>query len=61
MITQDEIDWVLRMVESELDHLERNSEYDKDCMEDYVYSKDVFERVREHLTAEGRIKPRQLQ
>lgn len=56
MVTQDEIDWVMKMAEDELDHLERDSEYDKDCKEDYLYSKGVFERVREYLTTEGRIK-----
>jgi hypothetical protein len=56
MITQNEIDWVLKMAEDELDHLESDSEYDKDCKEDYLYSKDVLERVREYLTTEGRIK-----
>lgn len=57
MITQNEVDWVLKMAEDELDHLERDSEYDRDCMEDYLYSKDVLERVREYFTTEGRIEP----
>jgi hypothetical protein len=56
MVTQDEIDWVMKMAEDELDHLESDSEYDKDCKKDYLYSKGVFERVREYLTTEGRIK-----
>ena len=55
-VTQDEIDWILKMAEDELDHLERDSELDKDCMEDYKYSKDVLERVREYLTTQGGIK-----
>lgn len=57
MVTQNEIDWILKMAEDELDHLERDSELDDDCMEDYLYSKDVLERVREYLTTEERIKP----
>ncbi len=57
MITQDEIDWVLKMAEDELDHLERDSELDNDCMEDYLYSKGVLERVREYLTNQGRVEP----
>lgn len=56
MATQDEIDWILRMAEDELDHLRRDSELDDDCMEDYIYSKGVLERVREYLTTEGKIK-----
>lgn len=56
MVTQDEIDWVLKMAEDELDHLEGDSELDDDCMKDYLYSKDVLERVREYLTTEGKIK-----
>lgn len=55
MITQDDLEWVLKMAEDELDHLERDSKHDINCMEDYHYSKEVFERVREQLTTEGKI------
>jgi len=57
MITQDNIDHALRLAEDELEHLRRDGEYDKECQEDYLYSKATLERVREYLTTEGRIKP----
>jgi hypothetical protein len=57
MVTQLEIEWVLKMAEDELAHLEADSEYDEDCKADYDYSVVVFERVREYLTTEGRIEP----
>ena len=57
MITQDEIDWILQLAEDELSHLKHDAESDPNSVSDYRYSKDVFERVREHLTTEGRIKP----
>jgi hypothetical protein len=56
VVTQNEIDWILKMAEDELDHLERDSELDDGCMEDYLYSKEVLERVREYLTTDGRVK-----
>lgn len=55
MVTQDEIEWVLKMAEDELVHLERDAKLDDECMGDYIYSEDVFERVQEYLTNEGRI------
>ena len=50
MITQDEIDHVLRLAEDELEHLRRDGELDDECKEDYLYSKKVFRQVREYLT-----------
>ena len=60
MITQNETDWVLKMAEDELDHLERDSELDDDCMKDYLYSKKTLEKVREHLTAVPKTPPSDL-
>ena len=57
MVTQDEIDHVLRLAEDELEHLKRDGEYDDECRADYLYSTRVFKRVRKYLTTEGRIKP----
>lgn len=53
MATQDEIDWALNMAEDELVHMKRDSELDDDCMEDYIYSKEVLERVRDFLVDKG--------
>jgi len=57
VITQDDIDHVLRLAEDELEHLRRDGEYDDECQEDYLCSKRIFEQVREYLTTQGRIKP----
>ena len=57
MVTQDDIDHVLRLAEDELEHLRRDGEYDAECLEDYLYSKRILKLVREYLTTEGRIKP----
>ena len=57
MITQDNIDHVLRLAEDELEHLRRDGEYDAECQGDYLCSRAIFQRVREYLTTEGRIKP----
>ena len=56
MVTQDNIDHILRLAEDELEHLRRDGDFDDECREDYLYSKRVFEQVREYLTTEGRIK-----
>ena len=56
MITQDNIDHVLRLAEDELEHLRRDGEYDAECQGDYLCSRAIFQRVREYLTTEGRIK-----
>jgi hypothetical protein len=53
VVTQEELDWILKMAEDELDHLERDSELDRDCMKDYLYSKEVLERVRDFLADKG--------
>lgn len=53
VVTQIEIDWILRMAEDELDHLEKESELDDNCMEDYLYSRVTFERVRDFLADKG--------
>lgn len=52
--TQEEIDWVLNMAEDELVHMKRDSELDDDCMEDYLYSKEVLEKVRDFLANKGK-------
>ena len=57
MITQNDIDWVLRLAEDELEHLENDAERDEHSRDDYLFSKAALERVREYLTTEGRIKP----
>jgi len=57
IITQDDIDHVLRLAEDELEHLRRDGELDDECKEDYLCSKKVFGQVREYLTPVPEIPP----
>lgn len=56
MVIQNDLEWVLEMAKGELRHLAQDAT-DADRMKDYLHSKGALKRVREQLTAEGRIKP----